>query len=166
MNEYREEFSLRREGGTFPMCTMKPTIHGAASAVRRLSRNTCESPAWRFSAVKYGRRKPPCCSTCYPILFMSEYSKTLRCPHAPCHPLSSLLPSPNCLFKHSPVISGHFRKREAVSEPYAFIGPSQECETATKRCKRLGKRIFSKRYKKNKINRLELNILVTTSGPY
>ncbi|EZA54820.1 hypothetical protein X777_05105 [Ooceraea biroi] len=57
MNEYREEFSLRvarereREGvggdgsGTFPRCILKPTIHGAASAARRLSRNTCGSLA-------------------------------------------------------------------------------------------------------------------------
>jgi len=36
MNEYREEFSLRRGrvgSKTFPMCTMKPTIHRVASAV-------------------------------------------------------------------------------------------------------------------------------------
>ena len=60
MNEYREEFSLGVEGGgdkTFSMCTMEPTIHGAASAVGRLSRNTCGSPARRFLCSEIQKAK-------------------------------------------------------------------------------------------------------------
>lgn len=105
-----------------------------------------------FSAVKYGRRKPPCCPTYYPILFMSEYSKTLRCPHIPCHSVELPLPSSNRPLEHSPVIREILEKRETVSEPYAFIGSSRGCQTVTKWSKRSSlyffiERIFSKKYK-------------------
>lgn len=67
-----------------------------------------ESCGFRFSAVKYGRAKAPPCYALrvrYPLLFMSEYSKTLTLPSIPCHSVELRSASSfNCLFKRPLVV--------------------------------------------------------------
>lgn len=111
MNEYREEFNPRREGDGTPPGHI-PDVHhgtnnswGSKRSTKRLSRNTCGSPARRFSAVKYGRRK--CRHVLLrAILFYLCLNILKHCAaRTPPITLSScLLSSPNRLFEHLPVI--------------------------------------------------------------
>ncbi|KYM77537.1 hypothetical protein ALC53_12031 [Atta colombica] len=90
MNEYREEFSLGVEGEEIKHSRCVPwnqQFTGQQAQSDVFPEIRAGVLLGGFSAVKYGRRKPPCCSTCYPILFMSEYSKTLRYSYTPCHPV-------------------------------------------------------------------------------
>lgn len=85
-------------------CTLVPTIHEAAATVQMSFQKYVREPCgFRFSAMKYRRaRAPPCCAlrVRYPLLFMSEYSKTVTLPSISCHSVElHSAPSFNCLFK-------------------------------------------------------------------
>jgi len=115
MNEYREEFSPRMERSR---CTVEPTIHGPASATLDVFPEIRAVVLRRFSAVKYGKRWP-CYFTCYPILFMSEYSNTLRRPRTPCHSVESRFAVLS--FETLACHLGCFRRHETISDLYVFI---------------------------------------------
>lgn len=113
-------------------CTLVPTIHEAAATVQTsFQKYVRESCGFRFSAVKYERaRAPPCCAlrVRYPLLFMSEYSKTVTLPSIPCHSVElHSAPSFNCLFKR-PFVALDIRMRKTVSDSYvrSLCGSSQE----------------------------------------
>jgi len=69
-------------GPVAPRCTLRPTIHGAACAARRLSRNTCGSPAVKYGGVS----SPPCCAS--PLYTLILFYLCLNIPKyraVPCH---------------------------------------------------------------------------------
>ncbi|EGI66117.1 hypothetical protein G5I_05346 [Acromyrmex echinatior] len=107
MNEYREEFSLGVEGEEIKHSRCAPwnqQFTGQQAQSDVFPEIRAGVLLGGFSAVKYGRRKPPCCSTCYPILFMSEYSKTLRYLYTPCHSRAAFCRPLTILSNISPVI--------------------------------------------------------------
>lgn len=107
---------LQDETRALPMHPMEPTIHGVASAVRRLSRNTCGSPAAVLRSEIRKASAPPYRFSLRAILFYLCLNILKHCAVRPCSPCHSAGPLPSgcsgrpLSFKHSPailVISGN-----------------------------------------------------------
>lgn len=117
------------------MHPMEPTIHGVASAVRRLSRNTCGSPAAVLRSEIRKASAPPYRFSLRAILFYLCLNILKHCAVRPCSPCHSTGPLPIRLLRPSSLLqtftchSGHFGKRKTVSDLYVYLsGSSRECK--------------------------------------